>query len=615
MYVLIRNEADSAKPVNEKTFSIPTDISTEPPDDVPLRRRFHALQALLGLSLTAQHNLEKSHLFYEASQAALQMTGAQAAYLFFRQQATPSSERLGESVYYRLDRTFYANGALEKFISALPQQTIEQLGQQVAIQPRANASHLVVPIHRAHKGMALLDLVHSAGQRVDDFDVELMSQLVQQLDISLRNNYLISASSALVELAHGLSTELDLAVLLDKVAKSAAQISNAQASAILLIQPDNEVMRFAAAYGQAEQDREMLRQLIVPLAGSIAGSVALSGQPLVSNDVADDPRFYAGISDTVVMKTRSLLAVPMMADDKPIGALEVINQRYDDGFDEADVEILTLFANQAAIVIQNARLLAERQASLAELTKLEQRKSQFIALASHELRTPLNLISGYSSLLRSSLPDCQIDADHEVMDFLGQIDEATSRLTGMVNNITSLYNLETGRTQLLLEKRDVIPIIHEVMAEYREWGRKKGIDFRCQLPAHPLYATCDPIEVNRILGNLVNNAVKCTPEGGQITISAANTPSTPQASHSPSGRCCDVRVSVRDTGPGIDSAQLESVFERFFQLGNHLNRVQSGLGLGLPLAKSLVEKHGGQLWAEANPGVGAVFHFTLPAAR
>jgi signal transduction histidine kinase len=257
----------------------------------------------------------------------------------------------------------------------------------------------------------------------------------------------------------------------------------------LLIQPDSEVMRFAAAYGQAEQDREMLRQLIVPLAGSIAGSVALSGQALVSNDVATDPRFYAGISDTVEIKTRSLLAVPMMADDEAIGALEVINQRYDDGFDEADVEILTLFANQAAIAIQNARLLAERQASLTELTKLEQRKSQFIALASHELRTPLNLISGYSSLLRSSLPDCHIDADHEVMDFLGQIDEATSRLTGMVNNITSLYNLETGRTQLLLEKRDVIPIINEVLAEYREWGRKKGINFRCQLPTHPLYAT------------------------------------------------------------------------------------------------------------------------------
>ena len=601
--------------MNRNIHSIAAEDSAQPPREVSLYRRLSALQSLLDLSLTAQHHLEKSHLFYAACEAALRMTGAQAGYLFFRQQAASSSKRLGESVYYRLDRTFYAHSAVEKSVSPLPHGVIEQLGQQLTVQVRANASHLVVPIQRGQKVMALLDLVHAEKQGFDDFDVDLMSQLVQQLDVSLQNDYLISARTALVELAQGLNAELDLTVLLDKVAKSAAQISNAQASAILLIQPRNDTMRFATAYGQAEQDREVLRQLIVPLHGSIAGSVALSGEALVSNDVAVDPRFYAGISDTVEMKTRSLLAVPMLAGDEAIGALEVINQRYDDGFDAADAEILTLFASQAAIAIQNARLLAERQASLTELTKLEQRKSQFIALASHELRTPLNLISGYSSLLRSSLPGCNIAPDHEVMDFLAQIDQATNRLIGMVNNITSLYNLETGRTQLLLEKRDVTRIINEVVAEYREWGRKKGLAFRCLLPTYPLYATCDPIEVNRILGNLVNNAVKFTPEGGQITISAENTPAVLHDSHSPPDRCCDVMISVADTGPGIDPAQLESVFERFSQIGSHLNRVQGGIGLGLPLAKALVEKHGGQLWAEANVGTGAIFYFTLPAAK
>lgn len=122
----------------------------------------------------------------------------------------------------------------------------------------------------------------------------------------------------------------------------------------------------------------------------------------------------------------------------------MINQRYDDGFNHADAEMLTIFAAQAAIAIQNARLLAERQTSLTELTKLEQRKSQFIALVSHELRTPLNLISGYLSLLRSSLPGA-VGAEHEVMEFLSHVDQATSTLTGMVNNITSLYNMSGDR--------------------------------------------------------------------------------------------------------------------------------------------------------------------------
>jgi len=580
-------------------------------------RRLAALQSLLDFSLTSRQLRQKNELFHEAGLTAMRMTGAQVGYLYFRQRATTTSKRLGESVYYRLDQIFdggHANGTISR-VKPLPQALIEKLATQYEITCQAGNCHLVVPIHRDGKSMALLDLAHSDGVHFDPIDVGLMGQLARHVDAALQSEYVITARTAQVELAQYLSAELDLAVLLDKVAASAAKIANAQASSILLIQPQNDTMRFASVYGLSEPDREMLRQLVVPLHGSMAGSVALTAQPLLSNDVVVDPRFYTGVSDTVEMKTRSLLAVPMLAGDKAIGALEVINQRYDDGFTDADVEILTLFASQAAIAIQNARLLAERQASLAELTKLEQRKSQFIALASHELRTPLNLISGYSALLRLSLPDCNISPDHEVMGFLAQIDRATNRLIEMVDNITSLYNLETGRTQLLLEKTDVLEIIQDVVAEYGEWGRKKGIDFRCHVPDQPLYATCDPIEANRILGNLVNNAVKFTPEGGQITISAEKSPAALRTGHPPDEHGTDVMITVADTGPGIDPAQLESVFERFSQIGSHLNRVQGGIGIGLPLAKGLVEKHGGQLWADTDTRTGAVFHFTLPAAK
>lgn len=579
-------------------------------------RRLAAMQALLRFSLASRQIWQKSELFHEAGRIAMQMTGAQTGYLYFRQRAAVTSERLGESVYYRMDQIFDGGQShMGTRVEPLPQAIIEELAVRRAITSQANNRYLVVPIHRDGKMMALLALAHRDSNHFDAIDMDLMGDLVNQLDAALQNEYVITARTAQVELAQYLSAELDLSVLLNKVATSAAKIANAQASSILLIQPQSDTMRFASVYGLSEQDQEMLRQLVVPLHGSMAGSVVLSGKPLLSNDVAVDPRFYAGVSNTVEMKTRSLLAVPMLTQDKAIGALEVINQRYDDGFNEADAELLILFASQAAIAIQNARLLAERQASLTDLTKLEQRKSQFIALASHELRTPLNLISGYSTLLRSSLSDCQIGPEHEVMDFLSQIDQATSRLTGMVNNITSLYNLETGRTQLLLERKNVVEIIHAVVKDHDEWGRKKGIRFILHLPDHPLYATCDPIEVNRILGNLVNNAVKFTPEGGRITISADNTAAAPQNGISTVDSNPEVLVSVADTGPGIDPEQLESIFERFSQIGSHLNRVQGGIGLGLPLAKGLVEKHGGRLWAETNEHAGATFHFTLPCAE
>lgn len=579
--------------------------------------RLAAYNTLLNFSISSRQHGQKSELFQDAGLTAMQITGAEICYLYYRQRADAASARLGESVYYRLDQTF-TNGcdqSQQKHLEPLPPATIEILATQQEITAQAENRHLAVPIHRDGKMMALLELVHSDSNHFDETDIDLLNHLVRQVDAALQNEYVITARTAQVELAQYLSAELDLSVLLNKIAKSAAKIANAQASSILLIQPQSDTMRFASVYGLSDADREMLRQLVVPLHGSMAGSVAVTGEPLLSNDVAVDPRFYSGVSNTVEMKTRSLLAVPMVAGDEAIGALEVINQRYDDGFNDADAGILTLFASQAAIAIQNARLLAERQASLTELTKLEQRKSQFIALASHELRTPLNLISGYAMLLRSSLPDCNVSPEHEVMDFLSQIDQATVQLTEMVNNITSLYNLETGRTQLLLERKDVLEIVHAVVEKHEEWARKKGIQFCFHLPDPPLYVTCDPIEVNRILTNLVNNAVKFTPEGGQITISAENAPASVASRQPLPDSLGKVLLSVSDTGPGIDLAQLESVFERFSQIGSHLNRAQGGIGLGLPLAKGLVEKHGGQLWVETNSGTGARFCFTLPAAK
>jgi signal transduction histidine kinase len=396
---------------------------------------------------------------------------------------------------------------------------------------------------------------------------------------------------------------------LDKVAQSAATIATAQASSILLLQPDRETLRFAAAYGLSEAERETLRQLSVPIHGSGAGTVVSNRQPLVNNNVLKNKTFYPGISESLSLKTRSLIAVPMIAHDKVIGALEVVNQRYDDEFDSNDVAILSLFASHAAIAIQNARLLAERQTSLTELRKLEQRKSQFIALVSHELRTPLNLVSGYALLLRDSLTRQPQLAPAEAWESLEQIEQATGRLITLVNNITSMYNLETGRTQLVLQQHNIVEIIQKVLADHTEWQRTKGMVVCFKPASQSLYAICDAIEVNRILDNLLSNAIKFTPEGGRITIKASRLDTTTGQS-SPTA---EVLVAISDTGPGIEPLFIEAIFERFAQIDNHLSRMQGGIGLGLPLAKALVEKHGGRLWVETEQGQGSTFYFTLPA--
>lgn len=585
--------------------------------EVDLRRQLEAQQALVRLAIHVRQYTDKSELFAEASRLALELTGAAVGYLYLQTAANPASMQLGESVHYERSSELLSPEFTSQTLPSLshpPAAVLQAVGTHKELQFFDENRHLLMPLFRRNRVMAVLDLWASPDAAFDETDLLLLTDLVNLLDSTLQNQYLLAARTALMDLSQDLSAELDLGILLDKVARSAATIATAQASSILLLQPDKSILRFAAVHGIPETDREILRQVSVPVHGSVAGSVVTTRQPLINNNVSANAQFYPGVSDTLTVKTRALMAVPMIAQDRVIGVLEVVNQEFDDEFDIDDQEILSLFASQAAIAIQNARLLAERQASLTELRKLEQRKSQFIALASHELRTPLNLVSGYSTLLRDSLEKEKFQQQEEAIDSLEQIEQATSRLIAMVNNITSMYNLETGRTQLLLERKDLIEVIEKVLNEHKEWCRVKGITISFEPMQTPLYATFDLIEVNRILGNLIGNAVKFTPEGGKITISAMLVGAGLHSAYPP-GERQEVLVAVSDTGPGIEAAMVDSIFERFAQVDNHLNRLQGGIGLGLPLAKALVEKHGGQLWVETERGQGSTFFFTLPTPK
>lgn len=575
-----------------------------------IQTHLEAHRALIQLATAGTASADRATVLRQAAQLAAHLLHADACWLYPRRERGRGD--MGPGIYRlapprpAMELKFSGTGpamapAPDQVATALEGIQVTRLGQ--------DEHTLLIPLARQTQLLAVLALKRDATPFGPE-DMELAEELVLHLNSILQSQHLFAARSTLVRLAQSLTSELALTPLLETIARAAAEMVDAQASSILLIQPDGATMRFAAVYGLSEVDRERLRPLVVPLHGSMAGSVALTGKALVSNDVARDPRFYAGVSDTLDLKTESLLAVPMVTQEGPIGALEVINQRYGDGFSPDDVEILTLFATQAAIAIQNARLLAEREERLNQARQLEQRKSQFIALASHELRTPLNLVSGYATLLRAYLEEMGLTDGHPAMDSLDQLDHATNRLIEMVNNITSLHNLETGATQLLIARHDLNPIVQGAANDYRDWCQRKGLELTVHLPDHPVYALCDPLETNRILHCLLSNAVKFTPEGGRITLVVH-----PEGELAPMGarRANQVLVEVADTGPGIPPDRMDVIFERFAQLDDHLRRTQGGIGLGLPLAKGLVEKHGGRLWVESTPGAGSTFYFTLPA--
>ncbi len=580
----------------------------EPPT---LERHLRAHRALLRLA-TLEGPIDPEMLLRQAAQLAAELAAADVCWLHPRRtvhtdEAPECRCLLAEALPIVGEAPEAENGHPARPLT--PAELAQAMDPYTVTPYPEDPRYLVVPLTRMDRVLAV-SVLFRRGSEFTPEEMDLVGELSLHLSSVLQSQHLFAARSTLIELAQHLTSELHLTPLLETIVRAAATMVDAQASSILLIQPDGTTMRFAAVHGLNEMDRERLRSLVVPLHGSMAGSVALTGKALVSNDVARDPRFYAGVSDSLELKTRSLLAVPLVAQDRPIGALEVINHKYGDGFRPDDVDVLTLFATQAAIAIQNARLLAEREERLNQIRQLEQRKSQFIALASHELRTPLNLVSGYAALMRSYLEEMALPSEHPVMDSLGYLEHATARLIEMVGNITSLHNLETGATQLLIDRNDLVPIMRSAAADYRGWCRRKGLELQLQVPDHPVHAMCDSLETNRILHCLLSNAVKFTPEGGRIVLAATPLPDPAEGDGAPPQ---EVLVSVADTGPGIPPDRLDAIFERFAQLDDHLRRAQGGIGLGLPLAKGLVEKHGGRLWVESTVGVGSTFYFTLPA--
>jgi len=399
----------------------------------------------------------------------------------------------------------------------------------------------------------------------------------------------------LVEISRVLSSTLEVEPLLSTIIETAAELTDTEASSILLVDPCSNELRFAAATGAK---RNALRDILVPLEGSIAGWVVRHNKPVILTDAGADPRFYRQVDHAVGFKTRSIMAVPLKVgsngQEHALGALEVLNKRRHAPFSNDDLDSLIALASQAAIAIQNARLLAKLQQAYAQLSELDRRKSEFIAIASHELRTPLTVILAYASFLQER-------AEGHTREQIEMVIESANRLQGIIDNLTNLRYLETGQEPARLAPCDLGQLLGTVVAEFDALASSHSQRLRLNLPPEPLIVRGDAQKLRVVISNLLSNAIKFTPAGGCITVAATR-------------HANDVHVSVRDTGIGIPPAEWERIFQPFYQIEPVLTRNHAGMGLGLTIARGLVEQHGGRLWAESEPGHGSTFTFTLPLA-
>jgi signal transduction histidine kinase len=394
----------------------------------------------------------------------------------------------------------------------------------------------------------------------------------------------------ILDISRELTSTVALEPLLRKIVAMAAELTDSEGASILLRDARTGELRFQTAVGAPPGQ---LADIPVPIEGSIAGTVLISGEPLVVPDAQSDPRHYKEVGQRTGWETRALLAVPLQVKERRIGVLEAVKRRSDQEFSHDDVETLMALAAQAAAAIENARLVEALQKAYDRLGQLDRLKSQFIAIASHELRTPLSLILLYAVVLRQQLGDAagtQVDA----------VQRAAMRLKNIIDTMLNLRYLETGQMDLAPTRFDMRAEVERACEDYEALAATGGLALVTDLPGEEVLVYADRVKVRVILDNLISNAVKFTPADGRVCVAVR-------------GRDDEVEVSVDDTGVGIPPQEFERVFDRFYQVENHLARRHGGMGLGLSIVKGLVELHGGRVWVESVLGEGSRFVVMLPA--
>jgi signal transduction histidine kinase len=284
--------------------------------------------------------------------------------------------------------------------------------------------------------------------------------------------------------------------------------------------------------------------------------------------------------------------VPLLREDEVIGVLAV-TRKTPGVFEPEIVRLLSTFATQSALAIQNARLFREIADKSRQLEAASRHKSEFLANMSHELRTPLNAIIGFSEVLAQGMFGA---INEKQTEYLQDILESGQHLLSLINDILDLSKIEAGRMELEPADFDLPSAIENALILVRERASRRGIRLGSTIDQRLGMISGDERKVKQVLLNLISNALKFTPEGGQIDIAA---------------RLHDDRAEVSVADTGIGPADQDTVFEEFRQVGT-ADKKAEGTGLGLTLSRKFIELHGGRIWVTSQVGVGSTFTFTLP---
>lgn len=378
----------------------------------------------------------------------------------------------------------------------------------------------------------------------------------------------------LLNISRDLASTLDLDVLLRKILRVAVNLSNAESALVFLFDETKGGIVLQISSSLKNSSTILSSDLS---SDSIAGQVAAKGKPIIVPQISPDQRPIVSADPLLPTPIRSLIAVPLVAKDKVQGVLQVVNKKQG-LFTDADVDVLTVLAAQAAIAVENSRLY--QQADLInELV--------------HELRTPLASILTITYLLKRS----DLTEDQR-LQFTESIADEVTRLNNLASSYLEYSRLETGRLTFTASLIDLSAVLQECARILQPKAREAGIQLTLALPDHPLTFEGDENKIKQVVINLLNNAIKYNSPGGHVNIDAWGDGQT-------------VGFSVQDDGIGIPEEDLPHVFEKFYR-ATPIQEAYPGTGLGLSICSRIVEIHSGTIRVQSQVKAGSTFTVELP---